>query len=523
MKTHAAWISLLVVSGLGLAISSEVKAAVTAEHKKQIAEINKDIGKTTGLISKREFDEAAKLLDEAEKKLKQIAKDADVKETDKALAGPLKQIVSKREQLEKKKPGGNSGGGAGVFERDVAPILVARCLNCHGANNPRANLRMDTFAGIVQGGDSGPIVSPGKPDESPLVQRITATGNVRMPRNAPALSGDDIKKISDWVAGGAAFKGNNATPLNQLKGTAETIAKADAVPIQINKPTGKETVSFKDDIAPFMVNLCVNCHSGNDPRSGFSLETFEKLMKGGKSGRVVLPGNTKDSRLWHLVGEQDPIKMPPAQALITRTNHSNLRKWIEEGAKFDGPDAKAPIRSLVLTDAEKRAKEMAALSNDELAKRRKERAEGLWAAALASDTPAIIENDSFLVMGNAGEPRIKQVAEWAGTSAERLRKLFKIKEPAIWRGKLTIFVFKDRFSYAEFTQTNENVEIPADTKGHSRVSSTGDEAYVCLLDIGDSVTEDSPGVKTLVMGLLSEGLLQRSSNRVPDWAAKGTG
>src|SRR5205823_2892804 len=128
-----------------------------------------------------------------------------------------------------------------------------------------------------------------------------------------------------------------------------------------------------------------------------------------------------------------------------------------------------------------------------------------------------------VVMGNASESRIKQVAEWAGSSADRIRKLFKIKEALIWPGKLTVFVFKDRFSYAEFAQTNENVRIPPETKGHSRVTSAGDEAYICLLDIGDSPTDASPGVRTLLMGLLAEASLQRLPNRVPDWAAKGTG
>jgi hypothetical protein len=289
------------------------------------------------------------------------------------------------------------------------------------------------------------------------------------------------------------------------------------------EPTGKTTVSFTKDIAPFMVNLCLNCHSGKNPRSGFSLETYELLMKGGKSGRVVLAGNTEDSRLWHLVGKQDPIKMPPGRALITRTNHKNLRIWIEEGARFDGPDPKALLRSLVPTDAEKKAQELAALSDEELTKRRRERAEQLWKSGLGDDKPVEVETDGFIVLGNAGESRIQQVAEWAGASGERLHKLFKIKESAIWRGKLTIFVFKDRFSYDEFVRTNEKVEIPPDTKGHSRVTSAGEDAYVCVLDIGDSATESSPGLKTLLMGLLAEGVLQRSANRVPDWAAKGTG
>ena len=86
--------------------------------------------------------------------------------------------------------------------------------------------------------------------------------------------------------------------------------------VVVAKPTGTETVSFKNDIAPFMTNLCLRCHGGNNPRSGFSLETFEKLLQGGDSGRVVLPGNLDGSRLWDLVGKQDPIKMPMGQARI---------------------------------------------------------------------------------------------------------------------------------------------------------------------------------------------------------------
>src|SRR5258708_7399711 len=114
MKTQTAWISLLVIAGLGLVGSDYLIAAVTAEHKKQITDISKDTTRANGLISKRDFDEAAKVLDDAEKKLKQVAKDADLKESDKLIAAPLKKIVATRESLEKKRPGGSSAaGGAG--------------------------------------------------------------------------------------------------------------------------------------------------------------------------------------------------------------------------------------------------------------------------------------------------------------------------------------------------------------------------------------------------------------------------
>jgi hypothetical protein len=147
----------------------------------------------------------------------------------------------------------------------------------------------------------------------------------------------------------------------------------------------------------------------------------------------------------------------------------------------------------------------------------------LWAAAFPDETPAEHENEALIAIGNVGEARLKQVGEWAHADAEVLRRVFKIKESLIWRGKLIIFVFKDRFSYTEFAQTNERVEIPPETKGHARVTASEDDAYIALHDIGDGATEESPGIRTLLMALMTEGLLQRSANRVPDWAARGTG
>jgi cytochrome c553 len=519
----ALMLAVALASAMLLVNGSQCSAAVTAEHRKQVDEVRKEVGKVKALIGKKDFDDAARILDEAEQKLKQVAKDASIDENDKLVAVLLKQVEQQRAALAKKRGGGAAGGG-GAFERDVAPILAARCLTCHGNDNPRANLRIDTFAGIIKGGDSGPLLVPNNPAESLLIQRISASGSERMPKRGNPLSADEIGKITAWIASGAKFTGNNSTPLGDLKAAGP--ARRDTSPLEINKPAGNETVSFRDDIAPFMVNLCVGCHSGDGRglrEGGLSLESFERLMKGGKSGRVVLPGNTKDSRLWHLVGEQEPIKMPPGQALITKTNHRNLRTWIEEGAKFDGSDPKAPLRSLILTDAEKRAKELSTLSPEDFARRRKERAAELWRKAFPNDPSAEHESAAFLVIGNVPEPRLKQVADWAQEDAERLQTMFKIKEGLIWRGKLIVFVFKDGFSYGEFTQTNEGVQVPAETKGHSRVTAGEDEAYVCLQDIGESASEESPGVRAQLMALLAEALLQRSANRVPDWAARGTG
>src|SRR5437763_1133586 len=120
MKSHAVWVSLLVVAFLGLCFGTGSHAAMTAEHKKQVDEVKKEVSKVKALIAKKEFDEAAKLLGDAEKKLKQVAKDAGVEENSKLLAGVFKQIEQNRDALTKKRPAPAGAGGAaattGAFE-----------------------------------------------------------------------------------------------------------------------------------------------------------------------------------------------------------------------------------------------------------------------------------------------------------------------------------------------------------------------------------------------------------------------
>ncbi|MFN0055555.1 MAG: hypothetical protein ACKV0T_25695, partial [Planctomycetales bacterium] len=199
--------------------------------------------------------------------------------------------------------------------------------------------------------------------------------------------------------------------------------------------------------------------------------------------------------------------------------------WILEGAKFDGTDAqaKAPLRSLVPTDAERLAKELAALTPEQLAERRKARGSELWRNALASQTPVEAENDGFYVLGNVNDARLREIAHWAEQDAATLKKVFAIKDPLIWRGRLTVYVFADRFSYAEFVQSIEQAEVPREIHGHARVTAALDQGYVCVEDVGDDPMEAHPGMRALLLNLLAEAMLQRSSNKIPDWAARGVG
>jgi cytochrome c553 len=92
------------------------------------------------------------------------------------------------------------------FEKKVRPVLVTNCYNCHSANtNAKGGLRVDDRLGLIQGGNSGPAVVPGKPEKSLLLQAVKHEGDVTsMPPKKP-LSAEEIADLTTWIKDGAAW------------------------------------------------------------------------------------------------------------------------------------------------------------------------------------------------------------------------------------------------------------------------------------------------------------------------------
>jgi hypothetical protein len=101
---------------------------------------------------------------------------------------------------------GQAAEGPPDFERQVAPILLKRCVECHHGLNPAGHLDLSRRAGALTGGDSGPAVIPGKPADSPLLHRIAA-GEMPPPlKGVPQpLPADEIELLTRWLATGAAW------------------------------------------------------------------------------------------------------------------------------------------------------------------------------------------------------------------------------------------------------------------------------------------------------------------------------
>ncbi|MBY0505668.1 MAG: DUF1553 domain-containing protein [Bryobacteraceae bacterium] len=103
------------------------------------------------------------------------------------------------------------------FENRIRPVFVKNCLPCHSETR-MGGLDMSSREGLLKGGQIGPSLVPGKPDESLLVQAVTHTHErLRMPAGQPRLSDRQIADISSWVKTGAYWPESAAAVANKGK------------------------------------------------------------------------------------------------------------------------------------------------------------------------------------------------------------------------------------------------------------------------------------------------------------------
>jgi hypothetical protein len=89
------------------------------------------------------------------------------------------------------------------FEQKIRPVLVKHCYECHSAETkrPKGRLRLDSRAGLLKGGSSGPAVVPGNVDDSPLIKALRQDGVAMPPRGK--LPAPVVADFERWVAMGA--------------------------------------------------------------------------------------------------------------------------------------------------------------------------------------------------------------------------------------------------------------------------------------------------------------------------------
>src|SRR5262245_4011204 len=134
-------------------------------------------------------------------------------------------------------------------------------------------------------------------------------------------------------------------------------------PIKVVAIDRKDPVVYEKDIEPIFVNKCLFCHSGAVKEGKFDISTFELLMKGGKSGRVIEPGKSAESKFVKMIGKVEKPMMPPkTEEPLTPQELALIKLWIDQGAKAPTgvrarpkpvltslPASVAPVRALAIS------------------------------------------------------------------------------------------------------------------------------------------------------------------------------
>jgi uncharacterized membrane protein len=117
------------------------------------------------------------------------------------MPNPLKRVVAFASGS------ADSGNPDSFYALRVHPILDTHCVSCHGSGKSNADLRLDTYDGLLHGGKSGRAVAPGDPARSLLLARVTLPPNDKhfMPAEGrPPLSPGDVALVRAWIQQGAS-------------------------------------------------------------------------------------------------------------------------------------------------------------------------------------------------------------------------------------------------------------------------------------------------------------------------------
>lgn len=128
-----------------------------------------------------------------------------------------------------------------AFDREIAPLLVHRCLDCHSGNEKKGGLDLSRAESATKGGESGAALVPGKANESLLWQRVR---DGEMPPKKP-LPKQEVELLKRWIDGGAKW---GTSPIDPFAITTHARAGYDWWSLQpVKRPAVPEIRNSKSE------------------------------------------------------------------------------------------------------------------------------------------------------------------------------------------------------------------------------------------------------------------------------------
>ena len=159
---------------------------------------------------------------------------------------------------------------APTYAKDVQPILVDRCVSCHGPEKQKGDLRLDSVEAILKGGKNGPVLVAGNPGKSTIYSlTVLPKGDDDiMPAKGDPLTQKQLDTIRDWITDGAKFEGivnkgpEVAAPTgpvhlgpSHIDELASKLNKPDATVVKALADQGAIIVPFSDKKTALDVDL----------------------------------------------------------------------------------------------------------------------------------------------------------------------------------------------------------------------------------------------------------------------------
>ncbi len=111
------------------------------------------------------------------------------------------------------------------FEKQVRPVLVERCHECHSADNAESDFRADSRAALLHGGKRGPAIAPGDPEHSLMILAVNHADQLHMPPKSK-IPQKEIEALTAWVKMGAPWpqeKSAEGTPANAAASAEQSL------------------------------------------------------------------------------------------------------------------------------------------------------------------------------------------------------------------------------------------------------------------------------------------------------------
>jgi mono/diheme cytochrome c family protein len=139
------------------------------------------------------------------------------------------------------------------FEKQIRPLLAARCQECHGPLKQWAGLRLDSREAMLAGGDSGPAIRPGDKEQGQLLARVRSSdADLRMPppEAGEPLTSNQINDLALWIAKGAAWPNETTTAKTKEELWQEHWAFQPLR--EVTPPTLSDPTKIRNDIDRFV-------------------------------------------------------------------------------------------------------------------------------------------------------------------------------------------------------------------------------------------------------------------------------